>query len=803
MNSEKLIKQKNDWIMEMTLEEKASLMSGANFWNTKSIDRLGIPSIMLTDGPHGLRKQGGKADHLGLNKSLPATCFPTAATLANSWDEELLNEVGEYLGKEAAAENVSVLLGPGLNLKRNPLCGRNFEYFSEDPFLSGKMAGAMIRGIQSQGVSACAKHFAVNSQERNRMQVDEIVDERALRELYLEGFRIAVNEGHPKSIMTSYNKVNGTYANENTHLLLDILREEWGYQGFVVTDWGGNNDRVAGLKAGNALEMPSTDGITDDEIVQAVKNGQLKEEVLDERVSELLQLVQETGHVTGDPVQVENHHEMAVRAARKSMVLLKNEDEILPLKVKGNRVAVIGDFADNPRYQGAGSSLIEPTKLVDFLSVFKNSQYDFIGYEKGYDRLGGTDENLLSKAVQLAEKADTLLLFMGLDEGSEAEGVDRVHMRLAMNQNRLVKALSKVSKSIIVVLAGGSPIECPFYDQVKGILHGYLPGQGGGQAIYDVLSGDYNPSGKLAETYPVKYEDVPSASYYPGMELTSEHRESIYIGYRYYDKRGMKVRFPFGFGLSYTSFRYLDMTIEDNTVSVSIENTGALYGEEIIQVYVEPLDRKVFHAPRELKAFAKVGLNPGEIKKVLMTISDHGFAYYNDATMEWRVESGRYKIGVGSSSRDIKLWETVNLGGQEKKADGQGIPSAYEEGLVHNVSSEDFEMLLGRPLPDAKWAKSKVLGKGDVLDQMKYGSFLARGLHRFIHLVNRFLKWRKRPIAANNVLFVLALPIRSLSRMSGGRIDMKMLDSIIDILNGKVLVGSGSLIKATIKKLFK
>ena len=586
-------------IEQMTLEEKASLLSGQNFWNTKPIPRLGIPSIMLTDGPHGMRKQGGKADHLGLNKSIPSTCFPTASALANSWDTELLEQVGAYLGEEAASEQVSVLLGPGLNVKRNPLCGRSFEYFSEDPLLSGKLAAAMIRGIQSQGVSACPKHFAVNSQELRRMVVDEVVDERALRELYLEGFRYAVCEGKPKTIMSAYNRVNGIYANENTYLLQDILYGEWGFDGVVVTDWGGENDRVAGLIAGNQLEMPSSAGLTDREVFEAVRAGKLDETLLDERIDQLLRLIfsvkpqeQSTAY------SIDEHHAFAREAACRSAVLVKNEGGVLPL-CAGTRVAVIGDFAKTPRYQGAGSSLIEPTKLECALDELKRTDLEIVGYAPGFRRFGGNGKRKRNRACALAKRADVALVFLGLDEGSEAEGVDREQMRLRENQTELLREIRKSCARVVVVLANGAPVEADWSDDADAILLGYLGGQAGGGAIADLVTGKTAPSGKLAETYPERYADVPSASIYPGREKTAEHRESIFLGYRYYDTAGKHVRWPFGFGLTYTTFSYDKLTIQGNAISCTVCNTGDRAGEEIVQVYVSKRGSAVFRAEQE------------------------------------------------------------------------------------------------------------------------------------------------------------------------------------------------------------
>ena len=540
-------------ISKMTLEEKASLTSGADFWHTKAVERLGIAAMMLTDGPHGLRKQIGKADHLGLNAAYPATCFPTASCAANSWDEELIEQMGRRLGAEARAQRVSVVLGPGVNIKRSPLCGRNFEYYSEDPLLAGKCAASLIRGIQSQGVAACVKHFAANSQETLRMTSDSVVDERALREIYLPAFEIAVKEGGVKCLMTSYNKLNGQYTNENTHLLRDVLVRDWGYDGLIVTDWGGDNDRVRGLIAGNALEMPGTGGETDRQIVRAVRAGEIDEELLNERVDSVLRLVfdGESAFENASEIDFDEHHELAARLAAESAVLLKNEGGLLPLK-KGARVAVIGDFAAVPRYQGAGSSHIEPTRLPSGLDELRAEGINVIGYERGFKRGGGRSARLASRAAALAKRADVVLLWLGLDEGSEAEGVDRQHMRLPENQLELLRSVRKANENIAVILSCGSPVETDWDADAKALLHGYLGGQAGAAAIARLVSGRVSPSGKLAETMPHRLSDTPCCGYYPGPESTSEYRESIFVGYRYYDSAKRPVKYPFGFGLSYS-----------------------------------------------------------------------------------------------------------------------------------------------------------------------------------------------------------------------------------------------------------
>ncbi|RXI96384.1 glycosyl hydrolase [Anaerobacillus alkaliphilus] len=774
-----------DLIRQMTIEEKASLMSGGNFWNTQAIERLGIPSIMLTDGPHGLRKQGGKADHIGMNQSIPATCFPPAATLANSWDLELVEDVGRSIGKEAATEKVSVLLGPGLNIKRNPLCGRNFEYFSEDPFLSGKVAASMIKGIQSNGISACPKHYAVNSQEHLRMTIDEVVDERALREVYLEGFRYAVEEGKPKVLMSSYNKVNGEYANENTHLMNDILYGEWKYEGVVVTDWGGNHDRVKGLLAGNQLEMPSTGGITDKEIVDAVKSGELSEAVLDERVDRLLGLVFETTETLKKEVEVdcEDHHLKAIDAARRSIVLLKNENQILPLKENQN-IAVIGDFAKIPRYQGAGSSLIEPTKLDNAWDKLTETSLKIVGYEQGYKRFGGRSNNLMKKALTLAKQADIVLLFLGLDEGSETEGLDRTDMKLKENQLTLVNELGKVHENVVVVLSGGSVIEMPFVDDVKAILHTYLGGQGGATALKDILIGSFNPSGKLAETYPMKYEDVPSAPYYPGLEATSEHRESIYIGYRYFDTAKVPVLFPFGFGLSYTQFEYSEMMVNGTSISFTIKNVGEMVGEEIAQFYIKPLSPKVFRANKELKGFVKVHLEPNEVKQVTIDFNHQAFAYFNIEVNQWSVESGEYELQIGSSIDGIRLSKTVVIQGDD--ADNpydQELFKHYYDLDISNIPDKTFHLLLGYKPPNPYWDRTKKLEYHDTIFQLKYKKGIGQFTYFSVILIQSFLRLIGKRSTAHNFTFVLNMPFRQIERFSQGKISRKMIERFLKVVN--------------------
>ena len=538
-------------IDQMTLEEKCYLMSGKDFWQSRSVERLGIPSMTLSDGPHGIRKQEGAGDQLGLNGSLPATCYPTAATSANSWDPALGEEIGVYLGTEAASQDVCVLLGPGLNIKRSPFCGRNFEYFSEDPYLAGKMAAGYVRGIQKNGISACPKHFAANSQELRRMASDSVMDERTLREIYLTGFEIAVKEGHAKSIMSSYNRVNGVYANENPHLLQEILRDEWGFDGFVVSDWGASNDHVEGVQAGSHLEMPTTGGDSDLELVEAVKSSKLDEKLLDRRVDELLDVILSVAKAVqpleGKPFDVEKHHAMAAKAAEQSVVLLKNENNILPLK-KGTKVAFIGECAPKARYQGGGSSVVNPTKLEHTMDVIGMFDLNVVGFEPGYFRNGKSTSEMQSAAAALAGKAEAVLLYLSLDE---AEGIDRAHMRLSQGQLDLIEAVAAVNPNIVAVMSAGSAVKMPWLSKCKALVHGYLCGQAGASSVLKVIMGEVNPSGKLAESYPIQYEDVSSAPYFPAKERTAEYRESLFVGYRYFETANVPVLFPFGFGLSY------------------------------------------------------------------------------------------------------------------------------------------------------------------------------------------------------------------------------------------------------------
>ncbi|HHV12084.1 MAG TPA: glycosyl hydrolase [Clostridiales bacterium] len=781
-------------ISKMTLEEKASLMSGKDFWQSQDIERLGIGNMFLADGPHGIRKQAAAADHLGLNASIPATCFPTAAAVANSWSEELGTIIGESLGEEAVSQKVNVLLGPGINMKRNPLCGRNFEYFSEDPYLAGKVAAAYIRGIQGKGVSACVKHFCVNNQEERRMAIDTIVDERTLREIYLTAFEIAVKEGMTMSVMSSYNKLNGTYTNENQHLLRDILRGEWGYQGCVITDWGGNNDRVAGLLAGNELEMPTNGGETDEDILQAVKKGIIKEEALDECVDRLLELIFATEEVFKKPhkdFDKKQHHEIAQRAAEESIVLLKNEGDILPLK-QGIKVAIIGDFAKQARYQGAGSSIVNPIFLDNTLDCLGASGIDSIGFEPGYNRYGKKGKGLVNKACELAKGAEVVLLYIGLDEVTEAEGLDRQDMKLPQNQIDLLEALYQVNPNIIAVLSCGSAVEMPWINKVKALVHASLSGQAGAKAVLRVLRGEVNPSGKLAETYPLIYEDTPSYHNFPGKEVSVEYREGPYIGYRYYDTAGVPVLYPFGYGLSYTSFEYSGLTVDDRKAVFQLTNTGKVAGKEVVQLYVGCRSDKIFRPKKELKGFQKIELQPGETKTVTIPFDDKTFRYFNVLTNGWEIETADYEIMVGASSADIRLSTMVSIIGTEAPVpyDRGRLPSYYS-GKANNVSVAEFEALLGTKVPVSTWDRTKPLGYNDTIAQCQYAKgWAARFAYHTISFAYRFLKKIGKRSTANLIMMsVYHMPFRGVARMTGGMVTLPMVDGLLIMVNGRFFKG--------------
>lgn len=789
-------------IHKMTLEEKARMMSGKNTWETVDFEKYGIPSIFMADGPHGIRKQAGAGDHLGLNASIPATCFPTAATTVNSWDEELGEEIGVALAEEAVTMGVNVILGPGLNIKRSPLCGRNFEYFSEDPYLSGKMAAAYIRGIQSKGIAACPKHFAANSQELRRMANNSVVDERTFREIYTTGFEIAVKEGKAKSIMSAYNEINGVYANEDSHLLKEILVDEWGFDGFVVSDWGGSNDHALGVKNGSHLEMPGTGKSGMRDIVKAVKEDTLDEKILDQRLDELLKVIFATHEATeagkGKSFDENAHHELAQKAAEESIVLLKNEDNILPLK-KGTKIAVIGDFAKNPRYQGAGSSLVNPTRVPEsIMDVLHDNELNIVAYEQGYVRNRKADTGLIKAAAEAAKKAEVVLIFAGLDEISESEGLDRTHMRLPDAQNQLINEITTVNQNVVVILSAGSPVVLPWYTYVRGIVHGYLGGQAGGSAMMNVLTGKVCPSGKLNETYPLHYEDTPAYAYYPGKERSSEYREGLYVGYRYYTTVGKNVRFPFGFGLSYTTFGYTDLRVEESGVSFTVRNTGKMKGTEIAQLYVGKKSETVFRPAKELKGFSRVTLLPGEQKRVRIPFDDKTFRFYDTRTNSWEIESGEYQIMVGSDVENIFLKGSISLEGtiMDGRYRKEEMPE-YFNGDIRNVSLESFQKLYGKEIPDGSWGSE--IGINDAVCQLRYGKgIFGKAFCTILRILLKVSEWQGKPNL--NVLFNYNMPIRGFAKMTGGFVTMEMAKALTEMANGHRIKGTAHLIRATVQR---
>jgi len=786
-------------LKKLTLEEKCALLSGAETFKTRGMPEHGIPQIWLSDGPHGLRKQAGESDHLGLNPSVPATCFPTASAVANSWDAALGEEIGAALGEEAAAQEVSVVLGPGLNMKRNPLCGRSFEYFSEDPYLAGKLAAGYIRGIQSKGVAACPKHFAVNSQETRRMASDSIVDERTLREIYLTGFEIAVKEGHPRSIMSSYNLVNGTYANENKHLLMEILRGEWGFDGAVITDWGGSNDHALGVKNGSTLEMPAPGGDSVRELLAAVESGKISESDIDARLSELLPLVFDTkAALDAAPREFDAaaHHALARRAAEESLVLLKNEGALLPLAA-GTKVAVIGDFAKNPRYQGAGSSMVNSTQVDVLLDKLIDSELNVIGYQQGFDRHGKPDAALQKSACELAAQANTVILCMGLDEIAESEGLDRSNLRLAQNQVDLLQAVAAVNPKIVVVLYSGSVVETPWLDNCQALLYAALGGQAGAGAVANALTGKVNPCGKLAETWPLAYADIPSAADFATRRKTVEYREGLYIGYRYFTTAEKAVRFPFGYGMSYTTFAYSDMAADEQGVSLTVTNTGSVAGTEIVQLYVAKKNSELFRPAKELKGFARVTLAPGEKQRITIMLDDKAFRFWNVKVNRWEIEGGEYELLVGASVEDIRLCEKISVHGtatvhpyEDRDLD------CYYKGDVLSVSDADFEKLLGHPIPNGKTKIDRNLTLGEL-------NHARSPLGWLVWLVLTILLdvSYKRGKPDLNVLFQYNMPLRALAKMTNGAISMGMVDGIVMELQGFWILGLVRVIYEAIKNV--
>ena len=767
-----------DVIAKLSLAEKCALLQGATPFGTWPNARAGIPAMEFSDGPSGVRHQSGRhANHLGLSYSEPATCFPAPVTMANTWDVELEERIGAAMGREAAVQGVGTLLAPGLCIKRNPLCGRNFEYFSEDPHLSGKMAAAFVRGVQSNGIAACPKHLAANSQETRRQSSDSIVDERTLREIYLTGFEIAVREGAPGAIMSSYNLVNGTYANENAHLLKEILRDEWGFSGAVVTDWGGSNDHVAGVAAGSTIEMPAPGLGSARSLMAAVRAGELSETDIDKRVDELITLVLSTcgkARTATRSFDAQAHHRLAREAAAAGCVLLKNEGGALPLAPR-TRVALIGDFAETPRYQGVGSSAVNSTRVESVLSLISETELELVGYEPGFCRHGEKSAAKLTAALELAARADVALLCLGLDETAETEGADRQTMTLNENQVELVHALADVSPNVVVLLSAGSCVESDWMADARAVLYCALGGQAGAGGALDVVTGAICPSGKLSETWPRRLEDVPSSAHFPAQKRAAEYREGIYVGYRYFQTARVPVAFPFGHGLSYTTFSYSNLRASEHGVTFTLTNTGAVAGAEVAQLYVSKPEHDVFRPEEELKGFAKVLLEPGESKEVTIALDDRAFRYFNVRTNGWEVEGGSYELRVAASAADVLLTATVHVAGTGAPNPYEGIDVApYETASVASVDSEHFSALLGRKLPEDRTPIDRTMCLCD----------LNHGRSPILWAVWLILRWRVRAMERSgspniNILFVWNMPLRALGTMTSGLTDMGVVDAIL------------------------
>lgn len=777
----------------LTLLEKAALLSGASVWQTREIPRAGIRQLFFSDGPHGIRKQAGAGDHLGQNASEPATCFPPAATVANSWDPQLAEEIGAALGTEAAALGVDVVLGPGLNIKRSPLCGRNFEYFSEDPLLSGSLAAGYVRGIQSAGVAACPKHFAANSQETLRMVTDSVVDERTLREIYLAGFEQVVREAAPRTLMSSYNRVNGDYAHESPFLLTQVLRHEWGFDGAVISDWGGSNDAVAAARAGGTLEMPAPGWDSAHQLLDAVDAGELDEEDLTARAREVAELSRAIPASEGGEIPTEAHHRLARRAAAESAVLLKNSESLLPL-APGTRTAVVGDFAIAPRYQGAGSSLVNPTRLSTGEHAARDSGLDVVGVARGFVRHGDHDPVLVEQATRLAAQAEVVLLWMGLDEISESEGLDRRDLQLPENQLRLLAELAATGTPVVVVLSGGSVVELDWMDSAEAVLHGYLAGQAGAEALLEVITGEAAPSGKLAETYPVSLEDTPTAGRFPAAERRIDYVEGPLVGYRWYSSAGVPTALPFGHGLSYTTFEYSQPVADASGVLVTLTNTGDRAGAEVAQLYVQrDSESGVVRPARQLAGWAKVRLEPGESHEVVIDLDERRFRHWDPERGAWQVETGTWRLLVGASVEDIRAETTLEVAGDVDA--GTGADEQLQQ-LIAAVRRAPSASLAERP-GSARGAPRE-LGLDDPLSALSEArSPLGRAAAATLRRLLDRAESRGRPDL--NLLFLSGMPLRGLAKMSGGAMSREMAEQLTGLLNGRHLAGAVGLARAALR----
>lgn len=814
IKDDKSIKQKaKELVLQMTLEEKIGLCSGKDCWSLKSIERLNLESISMMDGPHGLRKQIGVTDNLGIGESVPSVCFPTASAIACSFDCDLVYNVGKAIGEECNQEGVSVILGPGVNMKRSPLCGRNFEYYSEDPVLSGKLAASMIKGVQSTGTGTSLKHFAVNNQEKNRMTINAVVDERALREIYLKAFEIAIKESNPYMVMCSYNKLNSKYCSENEYLLKEILRKEWGFNGAVVSDWGAVHDRTLGIKAGLDIEMPGNNGFNDAKIIKSVKSGFLSEYELNKTACRVTELILKCMLNKKDDFHYDYimHHELAVKAAQQSIVLLKNDNDILPAKTN-QKVAVIGEFAKKIRFQGAGSSKINPIKIENPWDALINKNID-VTYASGYSlKLAKQEKNILSRkdilineACEVARDKDIVFIFAGLPEGYESEGFDRSNMRLPDEQNELIEKVSNCNSNVVVILVGGAPIELPWINDIKGLFLAYLGGEGVGKAIVNLLFGDEVPCGKLAETWPIHLKDTPCYNYFPGGRLTSEYRESIYIGYRYYEKAEKEVLFTFGFGLSYVKFKYSDLKLNNNIYSLgesikidfNITNCGSMSAREIAFIFVSHKSCKVFLHKKELKDFTKIYLNANETKNVSIKLDINSLCYYNTLIKDWDVENGEYKIMICSSSKDCLLEKSIYINSNNKAQPdlAKKVPIYYN--LAKNdfkVDNKSFEALYGKTLPISDSKPTRPYTLNNTLVDIRHtfiGKFINIYADKIIKKIAKSEQGQEGMMSAT----IKEMPFFALVSSGEDIISESMMNGIIDMLNGHYIKG--------LKQIFK
>lgn len=774
----------------MTLKQKVAYCSGEDFWHTKEVPSCDIESIMMADGPHGLRKQEDTSDMLGINESIKATSFPTAVLSACSFDVDLVSQMGQAIALEAKNNEVSVVLGPGVNIKRNPLCGRNFEYFSEDPYLAGKLGAAFVKGVQNTGIGTSVKHFALNNQEYKRFSSDSLVDERTMREIYLAPFEAVIKEGKPDTVMCAYNKINGNYCSGNKWLLTDVLRDEWGFDGVVVTDWGAMNDRIESFKAGCDLCMPGGSAYMESEAIEAVERGSLQEEDVDTSVCRILNLAEKKKSVLtnadwpdilGREELLEKNYQLAKRIAIESAVLLKNKDDILP--VKKEEVAFIGYMAKELRYQGAGSSHINPWKMEQIVKL-----YPGIPFAEGYNTYGDTTEEKLKEAEQLAKTVKKPIVFAGLPDAYESEGFDREHMRLPEGHLSLIETIADVNPNTVVVLFSGSVVEVPFIEKVKAILYMGLPGEAGAEAVCELLFGKANPCGKLAETWPIKYEDCICSDYYG--QKNAEYREGIYVGYRYYLSADKNVRFPFGYGLSYTNFEYSDLSVEDRKVTCTITNSGKREGKEIVQLYIEPLGEKGYRSKRELKAFTKVALKPGERKKIVFELEDRSFSIWQDG---WVIPTGEYRICVGGNCEDIRMADTVKKEGEY--INYSALPKWYTE-LTDRPSQEDFEHLLGKKIEHNMNKKGQYTMQNTVME-MKEDSFIMRIVFKIIE--NMMAKKFDGKKDYRNPTFKMMVIMAADCSLSGMKINSGMknylVEGILEIANGHIFKGMAKMMK--------